>query len=449
MKKAIIFLIGVFLFMGMYAPIGASALYNSQVETETEIFYVASLDTGTVLFEKDSLRQTAPASLTKIVTAIVALENCPNLDTVITVKEESIRMLDGTGSSMAGIKPGEQITMRNLLYCLLISSANEAATIIADYIGGGSVEKFVQMMNDTVKRLGCKNTQFKNPHGLDEDGHYSCAQDVATFTKHAMTFPVFNEITDTSKYTLPATNLQGERTLLTTNKMKLSNLEEYYVPEVKGVKTGSTTNAGRCVVTTATKNGYSYIAVMMRGPFYDYDNDGYDENFAFMDCKAILNWIFKNIKLKVVAEPTKIITVVDVKYSWKVDHLRLVPAENCVALVPDNVDSSSVSIEPIAETMPDAVAAPIKKGDVVGEAVVKYANGEIARIKLVAAEDVKRSLILFVFGKIGDLVKTTGFKIFAVILAAVILFFIGANIYVNRNRKRRRIKVFNYRDIHR
>lgn len=449
MKKAIIFLSCVFLFLGMYAPLGASALYNSQVKTETEIFYVASLDTGMVLFEKDSLKRTAPASITKVVTAIVALENCPNLDTVITVKEESIRMLDGTGSSMAGIKPGEEITMRSLLYCLLVASANEAATIIADYIGGGSVETFVQMMNDTVKRIGCKNTQFKNPHGLDEDGHYSCAQDVALFTKHAMTFPVFNEIVDTSKYTLPATNLQEERSILTTNKMKLSNLEEYYVPEIKGVKTGSTTNAGRCVVTTATKNGYSYIAVMMRGPFYDYDKDGYDENFAFMDCKAILNWIFKNIKLKVVAEPTKIISVVDVKYSWKVDHLRLVPAENCVALVPDNVDSASVSIEPIAETMPDAVEAPVKKGDVIGEAVVKYANEEIARIKLVAADDVKMSLLLFIFGKLGDLTKTVGFKIFAAIAVAVIIFFIGANIYINRNKKRKRVKMFNYRDIRR
>ncbi|MBQ8026870.1 MAG: D-alanyl-D-alanine carboxypeptidase, partial [Clostridia bacterium] len=300
-----------------------------------------------------------------------------------------------------------------------------------------------------VQRLGCKNTQFKNPHGLDEDGHYSCAQDVATFTKHAMTFPVFNEISNTTKYTLPATNMQDERSIITTNKMKLSNLEEYYVPEAKGIKTGSTTNAGRCVVTTATKNGYTYIAVMMKAPFYDYDSDGYDENFAFMDCKAILNWTFDNIRLKTVADPTKIIKVIDVKYSWKVDHLRLVPAENCVALVPDNVDSKSVSIEPIADSLPDFVEAPIKKGDVVGKAVVKYANEEIARIDLVAAEDVDRSIILMVIGKLGDLVKTTGFKIFAIILVAVILFFVGANIYVNRNRRRRKIKVFNYRDMHR
>ncbi len=447
MKKAIIFLTSLCLILGMYAPIGASALYNSQVKTETEIFYIASLDTGTVLFEKNSKKQAAPASLTKIVTAIVALENCADLETVVTAKEESIRMLDGTGSSLGGIKVGEELTMRNLLYYLLISSANEAATIIADYIGGGSVEKFVQMMNDTAKRLGCNNSQFKNPHGLDEDGHYSCAQDMATFAKHAMTFPVFNEITNTSTYKVPATNLQPERKIISTNFMLSSGYKEYYLPEAKGIKTGSTTNAGKCFVTTATKDGYSYIAVAMKAPYYDYDKDGYPENFAFMDTKAMLEWIFDNIKLKVVTDPSKIITVVDVKYSSKVDHVRLVPAEECVALVPDSVDSNSVLVEPVKDTVPAFVEAPLKKGDEVCEAVVSYAGEEIARIKLVAAEDVDRNIFLMVFGKLGDLVKTTGFKIFLAIVVAVILFFIGANIYVNRNRKRKRIKVFNYRDM--
>ncbi len=450
MKKAIIFLSSLFLILGMYAPVGASAVYNSQVATETEIYYVENLDTGTVMFDKDSLKQTAPASLTKIVTAIVALENCKNLETVITVKESSIRMLDGTGSSMAGLKPGEMLTMENLLYCLLVKSANEAATIIADYVGGGSVEKFVQMMNDTVKRIGCTNTQFKNPHGLDEEGHYSCARDVAIFTKYAMNnFPVFNQITDVKSYTLPATNLSDERKLDTTNMMKLSNIKEYYVPEIKGVKTGSTTNAGRCVVTTASKNGYNYIIVMMKAPFYDYDKDGVNENFAFMDAKAIINWLFDNIRLKVVAEESKIITVREVKYAWKVDHIRLVPSEKCEALVPDNIDSASVSIEPIEETLPEYIEAPVKKGDVIGEAVVKYANEEIARIKLVAADDVKSFLPALIVGKAGQLMKLPVFWVVAGIVFAAAVFFVVANIYVNRNKKRKRIKVFNYRDMHR
>ena len=447
MKKAIIFLISLCLILGMYVPLGASAIYNSNVETESEIYYVASLDTGTVLFEKDALKQAPPASLTKIVTAIVALENCADLETVVTAKEESIRLLDGTGSSLGGIKPGEEITMKNLLYYLLISSANEAAMIIADYIGG-SVEKFVEMMNETAKRLGCTNSQFKNPHGLDEDGHYSCAKDMATFAIHAMTFPIFNEITNTVTYKMPATNLQSERKITSTNFMLSSGYKEYYLPEAKGIKTGSTTKAGKCLVTTATKDGYSYIAVVMKAPYYDHDKDTYKENFAFIDSKAMLEWIFDNIKLKVVTDPTDMITEVEVKYGGnKTVHVKLVPEKEYAALVPVNVDSKNVLVEPIEGTIPDIIEAPIKKGDIIGQAVVKYADEEIARINLVAAEDVKRNVFSMIFGKIGDIAGSTGFKIFIAVVVAVILFFIGANIYVNRNRKRKRIKVFNYRDI--
>lgn len=449
MKKVIIFLLSLTVIFSCIAPMSAGAIYNSSVETETEIFYIESLDTGTVLFEKNSTQKTAPASLTKIVTAALTLKHCENLDTVITVPEHCIRALDGTGSSLAGIKVGEEITVRSLLYCLLVSSANEAAMILADYIGGGSVETFVEMMNSLAAEVGCENTHFANPHGLDEDEHYSCAKDMAKLTKYAMEFPVFNEITATKEYTLPQTNMNSERKIRTTNFLMLSGYREYYLEEAKGVKTGSTTNAGKCVVTTATKNGYSYIAVAMKAPFYDYDKDGYDENFAFMDTKAMLEWTFDNIKLKTVTDPSQIITVANVNYAWGVDHVRLVPAEECYALVPVGVDAGSVLVEPVEDTLPESVDAPVKKGDEVCEAVVTYAGEEIARVKLVAAEDIDRSIILFVVGKLGDLAKTTGFKIFAVLLALVIVFLIGANIYVNKNRKRRRIRVVNYRDIHR
>lgn len=447
MKKAIIFLLTLCVIFTCVAPLGVSALYNSSVKTETEIFYIESLDTGTVLFEQKSNEKASPASLTKIVTAALALKHCEDLNTVITVPEYCIRLLDGTGSSMSGIKVGEEITMQSLLYCLLITSGNEAAMIIADYIGGGSIANFIQMMNDLAKEVGCKNTHFANPHGLSEPDHYTTAQDMAKLTKYAMQFPAFNEITSSTEYTLPATNKNEERKIRTTNFMMLSGYKEYYLKDAKGIKTGSTEDAGKCFITTATRNGYSYLAVAMKAPYYDYDNDGYDENFAFMDVKAMLEWTFDNIKLKTVTDPSQIITVVDVKYAWGVDHVRLVPAEEYYALVPVGVDAGGVLVEPVKDSLPEAVAAPIKKGDEVCEAVVTYAGQEIARIKLVAAEDVDMSVILLIFGKLGDLFRTTVFKVFAVLLALVIVFLIGANIYVNKNRKRNRLKIVNYRDI--
>ncbi len=446
MKKAIIFCLCLCVAFSGVFPFTAGALYNSSVKTETEIFYIESLDTGTVLFEKNSTQKASPASLTKIVTAALALEHCKDLNTVITVPEHCIRLLDGTGSSLAGLKVGEELTMRSLLYCLLVSSANEAAMIIADYIGG-TIADFIGMMNSLAAELGCENTHFANPHGLDEPDHYSCAADMAKIAKYAMQFPVFNEITSTTQYTVPATNMSEERKISTTNYMMLPGYKEYYLEGAKGIKTGSTSIAGKCIVTTATRNGYSYLAVAMKGPFYDYDKDGVNENFSFMDTKAMLDWAFENIKLNTIAKASQTVTVAKVKYSWDVDHVRLVPAEEYYALVPAGVDEGSVLIEPVDGSFPESIEAPVKKGEVVCKAVVKLAGEEIAQIELTAAEDVSRSLILLVFGKLGDLAKTTAFKIFAALLAVVIIFFIAANVYVNKNRKRRRLRLVNYRDM--
>ncbi|HBL41121.1 MAG TPA: hypothetical protein DDY98_05965 [Ruminococcaceae bacterium] len=460
MKKAIIFLITCCMaFSGLFSLPASALLFNDDVkvrnkngesvpyEIQTPRYYIKSLDTEEVIFSKGATEHCAPASLTKIATAIVALENCKDLTTVIEVPERCIRMLDGTGSSMAGLKVGEKLTMKDMLACLLIHSANEAATTIADYIGGGSYEKFIDMMNETAKRLGCNDTHFVNAHGLDEDGHYSCPKDIAILAEYALKFPVFKDLTSMSEYTLPQTNLQKPRKLQSTNLMMSPGYPEYYLEAVKGIKTGSTTNAGKCFVTTVVKDGYSYICAMMGAPFYDYDKDGYNENFAFMDTQKIFTWVFNNIKLRTVASASQAVTVCDVKYASGVDHVRLVPKQDYVALVPKNVDADSVLIEPVADTMPTALEAPLKKGDEVCDAVVKYAGQEVMRIRLVAGEDIDRSLFAFVFGKLGEFTHTTVFKVFLVIALLLAGGFFGLRIYAANHRRRRKIRVVNYRDV--
>ncbi len=458
MKKAIIFLLTAFTLFSCVLSPRASALYNDDVtvvnekkekvayKIQTPRYYVESLDTGAVLFAKNETAHCAPASLTKIITAIVALEHCEDLTTVIEVPERCVRMLDGTGSSLGGLKIGEKLCMKDLLACLLIASANEAATTIADYIGGTYAD-FIDMMNETAARLGCPDSHFVNAHGLDEDGHYSCARDMVTFTKYALTFPIFKEITALTEYELPQTNLQKPRKIRTTNFMMLKGYREYYLEQAKGVKTGSTTNAGKCVVTTAAKDGYSYICCMMGAPFYDYDNDGYDENFAFMDAKAMLTWTFKTIRLKTIAPTSQIVTVANVKYASGVDHVRLVPKTGYMALVPDSVNAASVLIEPVADTLPDKLEAPLKKGEVICDAVVKQADQEIMRIKLVAAEDVKRNLFLFVFGKLGEFAHTGIFKVFLALVALVAAGLFALRIYTSNNKRKKKIRTVNYRDV--
>lgn len=413
------------------------AAFNAALETSADIVLLLNRDSGTVVFDKNADKVTAPASLTKIATATVAIEHCADLDAKVTVKQSSIDAIAGTNSSTAGLLPGEVLTVRELLYCLLVRSANEAAVILADYVGNGSVPAFVDMMNELAASLGCENTHFVNPHGLDEPGHQSTARDIAKLTEHALELPLFSEIVNTVNYTLPATNKSGERNLLSTNWLINPNFKTYYCEYAAGVKTGSTSDAGRCVVSTASKDGYNYLGVVMGAPYEDVNGDGNPDNCAFLECKKIFEWAFDNLRMSKVADTTRIVTVVDVTLSRKADHVRLVPASDVTALVPVGNNENSVLIEPIPEETPQSVEAPVKKGDVLGKARILYAESEIATIDLVAAEDVDVSLLLYIGHGISQLFRSAVFLvIFALVLLVLAVY--GFLVLRHKQQKKRR-----------
>lgn len=438
MKKIISLFLTVLLFLSPVFIIPSSAAYNSELETSADIVLLLSLDDGTVIFDKNAEKVTAPASLTKITTAVLTIENCSDLDATVTVPSYCITLLNGTGSSMAGLKAGEQVTVRELLYCMLVKSANEAANILADYIGGGSIENFVSMMNSFVSNLGCQNTHFVNAHGLDAEGHYTTANDLALIVKHALTLPVFMEIADTYSYKMPATNLSKERNFISTNWMINPNFKTYYYEYIHGIKTGTTSGAGHCVIAKASKDGYNYLCIVMGAPAVDVTGDGHEDNCAFLDCKKLCKWAFDNIRLEKIADTTKIVTVVDVKLSFDADHVRLVPANDVTALVPMGTDSGSVLIEAIPEETPTVINAPVKKGEKVGRARILYADEEIATVDLVAAEDVDVNVLLWLLNVIKTVATSKIFIIIAVI--AVLLIAVYLIMLYKRNREKRRRK---------
>ena len=269
--------------------IGSNASFNSLLETEADIVLLINTDSETVIFDKNADKHSAPASLTKIVTCMLVLENCEDLNTQITCKKECIDSLYAQNAATVGILAGETLTVDELLHCMMIPSAADAANILADYIGGG-IDEFVVMMNDFVKNLGCEDTHFINPHGLDgEGGAYTTAYDLYKITKYALENPTFKEICSTAKYQIAPTNKYSQiRYLNTTIKMMNSAYKDYYLPEVSGVKTGTTDAAGHCVITTASKSGYNYMLIVMNAPQYDIDGDGVEENVAFTDSKKNL-----------------------------------------------------------------------------------------------------------------------------------------------------------------
>ena len=423
--------------------IGASASFNSLMETESDIVLLVNTDSETVILDKNASKRTAPASLTKIVTCMLVLENCPDLSVPVTCKRESLNGLYAQNAATAGILPGEALTIKDLLYCLMLPSAADAANILADYVGNG-IDNFVVMMNDFVAELGCKDTKFVNAHGLDANpNNYTTANDLYKITKYALGNSTFKEITSTLRYDVaPTDKYPHTRYLHNTNKIMNAGIRDYYHSAVTGVKTGTTNAAGRCVITTASQDGYNYMLIVMGAPQYDIDDDGVEENVAFTESKKIYNWAFDNIELTKITNTTDVITVVDVNYNSKVDHVRLLPAEELSALVPVGTESGSLAVRPIADETPESINAPVKKGQVVGKAEVLYGDVVIATVDLVAGEDIDLNIFLLIFGVIKNLFSTTIFKILFAILA--VLFVIYILLIIRKNRiiaKRKKIRM--------
>lgn len=229
-------------------------------------------ETGKVLYAKNANSMMAPASTTKIMTAIIGIEQ-GNLNTTVRVSKKAASK---EGSSMR-LKKNEYLTVKDLLYGLLLASGNDAATVIAQYIGG-SEENFARMMTRKAGRLGMKNSQFKNPSGLPAHGHYTTAFDLALLTKYALQNPIFTQIVQTKEKTL----IIGDKTVDLVNHNKL--LWRY--PYTTGVKTGYTVNAGRCLVASAKRKNTTLIAVVLKS------------STMYSDCQKLFNYGFSSPKRK-------------------------------------------------------------------------------------------------------------------------------------------------------
>ena len=422
--------LGMAILAGNLLPAGAAfnnLLRDVKISGVSEILLLQSLDDGSVIFSRGETRRTAPASITKIMTAILALEHCTDFDEIVETPAYCLELLYGTNSSNAGIRIGEKLTVEQLLYCLLLNSANEAALVLADWVAG-SQEAFVEMMNAKARELGCEDTHYTNAHGLDDEEHYTTAADIAKIASYALGkefkgAAMFEKIIATVTCELPANNKHdAARTLLNTNRMLNKYYPDYYSPYVTGVKTGSTPAAGDCVVARASRGGYNYLCVVMRGQKAVVAGSSYAVNTAFVDAKALFEWSFANIRLRQVTEKGKAVAGVPVEMARNVDYLQLVPEEDVYALVPEGIDSGNVYVEPI--DVPESVTAPIEKGQPVATARVLYAGEEFAHVSLVAAEDIGRSASLYLI----SLAKQAARSIIArALLAAVLL---AAGIYL-------------------
>jgi len=272
MKKTLIrtfsLLLTLSLLTGLLCPF-ASALEYEGVEPitiDSTASLLVNLETDQVLHEENADEIRYPASITKIMTALLTLEAIGRgeltMDTMVTVSPAALMDITDD-SSTANIVAGEQISIHDLLYCLMLASANEAANILAMAVAG-DIATFVEQMNQRAQELGMENTHFVNPHGLHNSEHYSTAKDIYKMTKEAMTHAPFREIVSTGQYTTAATNLSEARTLYNTNGLLARyKFAGYLYSGTIGVKTGSTAEAGYCLVAAAKKNGITLVSVVL------------------------------------------------------------------------------------------------------------------------------------------------------------------------------------------
>lgn len=391
-------------------------------------------NTGNIVYAKNEHQELYPASLTKIMTALLVLEAVDSgklsLDQQLTASD-SITELDADGSS-AGIKVGEVMTVEQLLYCMLVVSANEACVILAEAVSG-DVDTFVDAMNAKAQALGCENTHFVNPTGLHDSQHYTSAWDLYLITQEAMKHEAFMRICDTGDITLPATNLSEARSLHSTNYLiSVWRSRGYYNTDAHGVKTGSTDAAGHCLVSSASKGSLSFISVMLGCEQLHLEGNEI-RTMSFYETNRLFDWAFNNFAYQTVLTSDEILKEVAVSLS-KIDHVTVHPAEDVEVLLPKGL--AAEDLERTITLKSDPVEAPISAGDVLGTVTLSYDGTDYATVDLLALNDVEASRILTFWRDVKAFFSQTAVKVVGIILLAAVVALLVWKLVFGRRRYR-------------
>ena len=405
----------------------AAISYEPDFTPTSKAVYLENLDTGLILYEKNADEKMYPASLTKIMTAIVVLENVKDLDGETAEYPMWIQnMLYGTNASLGGLIVGEELTIRQLLTSALVQSGNESAMILAGYVGSGGmadfmprdITTFVEMMNDKAKALGCTGTHFTNPTGLHSDNTYTTARDMAIMAKYAMQKSAFSSIVKNYAVQLGQTNKHADLWQYSTNKMLLTSSPYYYAPVV-GIKTGSTDAAGQCLVSSAVRGSRTLISVVLGAEKVEKENgSGYIVE-SFTETARLFDWGFDNFAPQQVLDENELIQEVPVALSKQVSTVAVHPAESADAMLPKDLDVSALTRTVTLDN--ETALAPIAAGDRLGEITVSYGDTTYVTVPLLAVADVSASRFLLAKHAIVQFFSRTPVKIAAIVLVVLVI----------------------------
>ena len=430
MKKFCAILFSFVLVLIIALPVAAegerSTLADNAPSLTAPAAYVVNLDTNIVVYEKNSETPLSAASLTKLMTTLLLLENYQDqLDSISLTAPSYVYDLiweQSTNASSADIRRGETQSLRNLLYAMLLPSGNEAAYIVADYMGGGSIDNFVAMMNDEAKAVGCTGTTFVDPCGLNPN-NITTARDAYLILRALTAYDVFSTVVGTPSYDMGTNDrytTPGTYIIQTTDKLITNS--SYHRDYTKGGKTGSL-GEWQNFAGWHSQDGESYISILLNVP-YDADPEGMRP--ALVETATIMDWVFDTYTIAPALDTTQPITEVRVAYSTQADTVMLYPADNMMTLLPR--DGGAALTEQVFN-VPDQLPAPIKQGDIVGTVTLTIEGETIGTADLIAGSDVSRNQLLYTISRVSLFFSSTYFKVVVIltmlVIGAYLIFTVG------------------------
>ncbi len=347
--------------------------YPTDFTIDAAAYTLIELKSNTIIYGKELDMKRYPASLTKIMTVMLAIEY-GNLDDVLTVSSTALDNLSEFGSS-AGLVEGEEITLEDMLYCIMLWSANEGCNVIGEYISQ-DVDSFVALMNETAKALGMENTHFANTHGLHDEDHYTTVRDLTILTRWAWQNETFRRFATATTYVVPATNKSESRTLHTTNYLTATDVDSrYFYSLASGIKTGFTTPAGGCLVSTATDGDAEYLSIVMGCDLISNDQD-----MRFIETKRLFRHAFETYSFVQVLDDNTMLGQPEVKNARDRENVVVHAEDNAIVLLPKEYNRDDILIRLKYQ---GELTAPLKAGEAVGTVSIMYQGVELAVSDLV------------------------------------------------------------------
>ena len=426
-------------------------LFNQSAEASShfegivaEAGLLAEADTGTVLFDYNALKRHPADELTKIMTllvAVAAIEDGEAEADDLVVMTESAWFNINANSSTRQIRPGEEMTLLNLMYSAYVGNANEACNMIAEHISG-SVEAYIVRMNVLAASIGCNNTNFVNTHGQHNENQYTTARDQFLIFREAMSKPLFVEISGTYRYTLPETNASDARRLISNNSLLNQNGKYYYRHCLSGMSS-ITFEGGHSFVGMSESEGLSLITVILGSDEIMYEDESVDWR-NLTEARRLFEWGYANFGMRQIISSTELVISVPVEHGAGADSINLRPVSSIELLLRNDISLDEFQRDIVIYSIEndETLTAPIEAGDVLGHVTItRFSEDgtvfEYDPILLVANTSIELHRFVYIQMQISDALSTPAVRNIAIILSIIVAAYIGLVIRYNIIRRKR------------